>query len=119
MATASRFKQKVEFMPQQLLERLRSITRLKAMEESNDGFRLSEIDLKMRGPGDIFGKKQSGIPDFKYCDIANDSAIMFKAKEEAQLIINKDPDFRLPEYSVIGTTLERELQIRENYYGVG
>lgn len=119
IATASRLKQKVEFLPQQVLERLRSITRLKAMEESNDGFKLSEIDLKMRGPGDIFGKKQSGIPDFKYCDIANDSAIMFKAKEEAQLIINKDPDFRLPEYSVIGTTLERELQIRENYYGVG
>jgi ATP-dependent DNA helicase RecG len=119
MASASRFKQKVEFMPQQLLERLKSITRLKAMEESNDGFKLSEIDLKMRGPGDIFGKKQSGIPDFKYCDIANDSTIMFKAKDEAQSIINKDPEFVLPENCVIATTLERELQIRENYYGIG
>jgi ATP-dependent DNA helicase RecG len=89
------------------------------MEESNDGFKLSEIDLKMRGPGDIFGKKQSGIPDFKYCDIANDSTIMFKAKDEAQSIINKDPEFVLPENCVIATTLERELQIRENYYGIG
>lgn len=119
IATASRLKQKVEFLPQQVLERLRSITRLKAMEESNDGFKLSEIDLKMRGPGDIFGKKQSGIPDFKYCDIANDSVIMFKAKDEAQLIVNKDPNFVLQENTIIATTIERELQIRENYYGIG
>lgn len=119
MASASRIKQKVEFLPQQILERLKSITRLKAMEESNDGFKLSEIDLKMRGPGDIFGKKQSGIPDFKYCDIANDSVIMFKAKDEAQSIINQDPEFVSPENRVIATTLERELQIRENFYGIG
>jgi ATP-dependent DNA helicase RecG len=119
MATASRFRQKIEFMPQQILERLKSITRLKAMEESNDGFKLSEIDLRMRGPGDIFGKKQSGIPDFKYCDIANDSEIMFKAKDEAQLIVNSDPGFSRDENSIIVTTLERQLSQGENFYGIG
>ena len=66
-----------------------NIIRLKTMEETDDGFKISEIDMKIRGPGDIIGTKQSGLPDFKYADIVNDIDIMMKAKEDAQAEIFK------------------------------
>ncbi|MBN8544668.1 MAG: ATP-dependent DNA helicase RecG [Ignavibacteria bacterium] len=119
VASAARIKQKAEYLPQAVMDRLRSITRLKAMEESSDGFKLSEIDLKMRGPGDIFGKKQSGIPEFKYCDLANDSVIMLKAKDLAQNIIQNDPDLKQVEHQIIAETLEAQIASGENFYGVG
>ncbi len=119
VASAGKLQQQIEYLPQHILERWRSITRLKAMEQSSDGFKLSEIDLKMRGPGDIFGKKQSGIPEFNHCDIANDSQIMFAAKEQAQSIISSDPEFLEPENRVIARTLERLLHSADNFYGIG
>jgi ATP-dependent DNA helicase RecG len=118
-ASTGRLTTKVEYLPQEVMERLKSITRLKALEESSDGFKLSEIDLKMRGAGDIFGRKQSGIPEFRYCDLAEDSIIMFKAKDEAQKIINSDPDLVNSENQLIAHHLEKQLQSGENYYGVG
>lgn len=119
VASAGKISQPVEYLPQGVLERLKTITRLKAMEESNDGFKLSEIDLRMRGPGDIFGKKQSGIPDFRFCDIANDSAIMFEAKEDAQKIVLEDPTLTQPENRVIAKTLDNLISSSENFYGIG
>lgn len=119
VASAGKLQQQIEYLPQHILERWRSITRLKAMEQSSDGFKLSEIDLKMRGPGDIFGKKQSGIPDFRFCDIANDSQIMFAAKDQAQQIINSDPDLRDPNNVIIARTLDRLLKSEDNFYGIG
>lgn len=119
VASAGKLQQQIEYLPQQILDRWRSITRLKAMEQSSDGFKLSEIDLKMRGPGDIFGKKQSGIPEFRYCDLANDSAIMLSAKDQAQLIVNSDPGLKEPQNSVIARAIERRIHSEDNFYGIG
>jgi len=119
VASAGRLHQQIEYLPQHILDRWRSITRLKAMEQSSDGFKLSEIDLKMRGPGDIFGKKQSGIPEFRYCDLANDSGIMFAAKEQAQSVLDNDPDLKKEENAVIARTLEKLLQSGDSFYGIG
>ena len=58
--------------------------RLKTMEETNDGFKIAEADLKLRGPGDFLGTKQSGLPDFKVADIVEDQFILVQAKEKAQ-----------------------------------
>lgn len=65
-------------------------TRLKAMEEHSSGFKLAEIDLNLRGPGEIYGVKQSGIPDLKMASLT-DSTTIEKARGSAQKIINKDP----------------------------
>ena len=64
--------------------------RLSAMVKYSSGFKLSEIDLKLRGPGEIYGVKQSGIPDLKMASLT-DSKTIEKARAEAQEIIEKDP----------------------------
>lgn len=65
--------------------------RLKAMEKSQDGFKLAEFDLKMRGPGILSGSKQSGLPDFKMATLA-DIEIIKKAREAAQALTEQDPN---------------------------
>ena len=67
--------------------------RLRAMEQSNDGFYLSEIDLQLRGSGDIYGIKQSGIPDLKCADL-NDIEGLKKARDWATKILKEDPDLK-------------------------
>lgn len=64
--------------------------RMKAMEKHNSGFTLSEIDLELRGPGEVYGLKQSGIPDLKMASLT-DSETIEKARKFAQLIIDQDP----------------------------
>lgn len=61
--------------------------RMRIMTETNDGFELSEFDLKLRGPGDFFGKKQSGLPDFKIADIVHDYRILAVARDDAAEMI--------------------------------
>lgn len=86
-------------------EKIKSIIRLNAMVKTSDGFLLSEIDMKLRGPGDIFGTKQSGFPDLKIADINKDSALLVKAKQDAFEIINDDPNLVFPGDSLIRVKL--------------
>ncbi|MFA5820892.1 MAG: ATP-dependent DNA helicase RecG, partial [Candidatus Gracilibacteria bacterium] len=65
-------------------------TRMKAMESHNSGFELAEIDLKLRGPGEVYGVRQSGIPDLKMASLT-DFITIEKARKSAAEIINKDP----------------------------
>ncbi len=62
--------------------------RVNAMLETNDGFKISQRDLEIRGPGDIFGPRQSGIPYFKAADIVKDADLLMWASEDASMIIN-------------------------------
>jgi len=78
-----------------------AIMRLKAMEETSDGFRISEIDLKLRGPGDVIGKEQTGLPKFKYADIVNDIDILTMAKDLAFTIIAQDPTLSFPQHRIL------------------
>ncbi|GAB3793785.1 ATP-dependent DNA helicase RecG [Virgibacillus kimchii] len=73
--------------------------RMRIMTETNNGFELAEKDLQLRGPGDFFGKKQSGIPEFKVADMIHDYRALEQARKDAEEIIEKnlleeDPDFR-------------------------
>ena len=61
------------------------------MTETNDGFIIAEEDLNIRGPGEILGKKQSGLPAFNVADLSYDSDILEEAKLYAEKIITKDP----------------------------
>jgi ATP-dependent DNA helicase RecG len=62
--------------------------RMKIMTETNDGFVLSEKDLELRGPGDFFGKKQSGLPEFKVADMVHDYRALEVARDDASVLIN-------------------------------
>ncbi|MFT5365994.1 MAG: ATP-dependent DNA helicase RecG [Candidatus Latescibacterota bacterium] len=65
--------------------------RLDAMAQTTDGFEISEVDLKIRGPGQIFGTRQAGFPEFRFADLARDVDIVVLARGEAQKLLNQDP----------------------------
>jgi ATP-dependent DNA helicase RecG len=72
--------------------------RVQAMVETNDGFRIAEVDLQLRGPGEFFGTRQSGLPEFRVADLLRDAALLEEARREAQTIIAADPELRAPEH---------------------
>ncbi len=83
--------------------------RLSVMEKTNDGFRIAEEDLKIRGPGDFAGVRQSGIPDLVFSDIVRDAQVLAKSREIASLLLARDPDLSQPEHA----DLKSWLQSRE------
>ena len=84
--------------------------RIDIMCDTNDGFRIAEADLKLRGPGDLEGTQQSGMAfDLKIANIARDGQIVQMARDEAQKIIDDDPDCKKPEYATLWNRL-RELR---------
>ncbi|MCS7162440.1 MAG: ATP-dependent DNA helicase RecG [Bacteroidia bacterium] len=72
-----------------------ALSRLRALAQYKDGFRIAEIDLKLRGPGDFLGTKQSGLPEFKIADLIEDQPILEKARLAAQQLIAQDPTLQL------------------------
>jgi ATP-dependent DNA helicase RecG len=61
-----------------------------SMTETNDGFRLAEKDLELRGPGDFFGKKQSGLPEFKMADLVHDYRALEVARQDAEKLLSTE-----------------------------
>ena len=66
------------------IERATAVIRLKTMESTNDGFKIAETDLELRGPGDILGERQSGLPEFKFINLITDCELISKSKAEAR-----------------------------------
>ena len=84
--------------------------RIDIMCETNDGFRIAEADLKLRGPGDLEGTQQSGMAfDLKIADIARDGQLVQMARETAQPIIEEDPECKSEKYAILWQRL-RELR---------
>lgn len=91
------------------------IERMKIMTETNDGFILSEKDLELRGAGDLFGSKQSGLPNFKIGDIIGDFGALEAARQEATEIVN-NPKFLIdPQYLQLRQTLGLENITNQNF----
>ena len=84
--------------------------RLDILNRSNDGFYIASEDLKLRGPGDIFGVRQSGDMEFKLADIYTDASLLKTASQEADRLLREDPDFAAPEHQLLGRRLERYLE---------
>ncbi|MBP0962564.1 MAG: ATP-dependent DNA helicase RecG, partial [Oscillospiraceae bacterium] len=72
--------------------------RLKAMCETNDGFKISEEDLRLRGPGDFFGSRQHGLPEMHIADLCGDVKILDTAQRAAKELLASDPALSLPEH---------------------
>lgn len=79
--------------------------RLETMCKTNDGFEIADVDLRLRGPGDLAGTQQSGLPDFKISNLATDGAILTEARNAALKILEEDPQFQLPKNHVIASYL--------------
>jgi ATP-dependent DNA helicase RecG len=83
--------------------------RLRLMEETTDGFRLAEADLRMRGPGEFFGTRQSGLPDFRVASLL-DTRLIELAREEAARLLEDDPHLDKPEHSALARDVTRLYQ---------
>ena len=80
--------------------------RLEILKKSNDGFYIASEDLKLRGPGDLFGVRQSGLLEFKIGDIFTDARILQEASEEAAKLEEKDPELQREEHQALRKRLE-------------
>ena len=80
--------------------------RLEAIEKHNDGFKLAEIDLQLRGPGDLFGTRQSGLPTLKMARLA-DRDVLINARNEAARILHRDPHLTQPDHQLLADELSR------------
>ncbi|PIC87590.1 ATP-dependent DNA helicase RecG [Sporosarcina sp. P20a] len=81
--------------------------RMQSMTETNDGFVLAEKDLELRGSGDIFGRKQSGMPEFKMADLVHDFKALSIAREDAERLLNSDTFWKNDEYATLRGRLEQ------------
>jgi ATP-dependent DNA helicase RecG len=93
--------------------------RLKKMVDTTNGFEIAEADLKLRGPGDFLGTKQSGLPEFKFGDIVEDRLLLEQAKNDAWNLIKTDSDLENPEYKELKKVFEPYFKERSEFFGVG
>jgi len=82
--------------------------RLRAMTETGDGFEIARRDLELRGPGDFFGTKQSGLPEFKVADLMADFAVLEEARDDAAELVGRSEFWTATEYAELRRFLERE-----------
>ena len=80
--------------------------RMLSMTETNDGFRLAEKDLELRGPGDFFGRKQSGLPEFKMADLVHDYRALEAARQDAVTLIDSEAFWQSDDYAPLRRVLE-------------
>lgn len=91
--------------------------RLRIFAATDDGFRLAEEDLRLRGQGDLFGSRQSGVPAFRFADLQRDEDLLLRARDEAQRLLSADPGLvRSPE---VRGLLERRHADRLKLFAVG
>ena len=96
-----------------------STERLRVLERTHDGFKISEEDLRQRGQGDIFGARQHGLPDVKFLDLFRDRPIMERAKEEASSLILADEHLLLPENATFRRYFLAHYADKLDYAGIG
>ncbi len=88
--------------------------RLSVLEDSADGFKISEEDLKLRGPGQFLGTRQHGLPELKLVDISRDFAMILQTRDEARRILQKDPQLRAPSHRSLREELKRFMAKSES-----
>lgn len=93
-------------------------TRMHTMVNSHDGFKIAEVDLKLRGPGDLSGTQQSGVLNLKIADIIKDSQLLFLARNVAIEVLREDPDLALPKNKPLAMTYQKIITNRENWANI-
>jgi len=93
-----------------------SKARLKIMCETGDGFKISEEDLRLRGPGDFFGSRQHGLPEMHLADLGGDVNVLQRAQTEAKLLLDSDPELDLPEHQALKAKVERLFKLSSDSF---
>jgi ATP-dependent DNA helicase RecG len=97
------------------MERKSAIARLMTMASTTDGFAIAEADMKLRGPGDYLGTRQSGLPSFQFTDLVNDVQLIGITKQDARALIANDPQLRKIEHEMVKTEYQR-LKATDTHY---
>jgi len=92
--------------------------RMDIMTRTNDGFLIADEDLKLRGPGEFFGVRQSGLPDLKIADIIRDIKTLSTARDEAKALLRRDPCLRLPENIKLREKVMARFRETDNYFSI-
>jgi ATP-dependent DNA helicase RecG len=93
--------------------------RIAAMTGTNDGFRIAEVDLELRGPGDFFGTRQSGLPEFRVADLLRDGAMLEEARHEAFALVHADPQLAASEHRGLRGALLARWRGKLDLAGIG
>jgi len=96
-----------------------SKVRLRAMERTTDGFKIAEEDLALRGPGEFFGIRQSGLPDFRVAHILRDTPILIEARKEAFRLVQEDPELIHPSHGGLKDILIKRWKGRMELATIG
>lgn len=89
------------------------VDKLAVLEKTSDGFAIAEADLQLRGPGDILGTAQTGLPPLRIGDLLRDGAVMTQARVKAQEIFAKDPNLSTPEHLHLRDSLEKTAAVQQ------
>jgi ATP-dependent DNA helicase RecG len=87
----------------------RARERLEVMTTTDDGFELAEADLRMRGPGELWGVRQAGLPAFRMADLTRDEPLMLEAREAASAVVAADPHLLAPEHAALRAILRERF----------
>ena len=93
--------------------------RVEALVATTDGFELAEVDLEIRGPGEFFGTRQSGLPEFRTAGLVTHARLLEEARQDAQQLVARDPGLRLPEHRVLREALVARWRERLELASIG
>lgn len=96
-----------------------SFQRILAMTRTNNGFKIAEADLNIRGPGEFFGTRQSGVPNFKIANIIHDATLLEMAKQEAELLVKADRELNAPTHQLLKRMLQKHWRDNLEIASVG
>ena len=93
--------------------------RLQAMCETQDGFKIAEVDLEIRGPGEFFGTRQAGLPEFRAANLLTDGRLLEEARQEALALVERDPGLRAPDHRPLRDALVTRWREKLDLASVG
>jgi ATP-dependent DNA helicase RecG len=93
--------------------------RLKAMRDTNDGFKIAEVDLELRGPGEFLGTRQHGLPDFRVSNLIRDTRTLAEARDAAERWLALDPTLLAPESATLRAILTHRWKGRFGLAKIG
>jgi len=92
-----------------------TLKRVETMVRTNDGFEIAEVDLQLRGPGDIMGTQQSGQLNLKIADLSKDSQLVVLVRDEARRVLSEDPSLEHPSNLKLSEILKNTLRSKPNW----
>jgi len=116
---SEQFNYDFEYLSKSQIEANKSIIRMNAMLKYISGFDLSEIDMRLRGPGEILGFKQSGFPELKFSNLVTDKDLISKARSDAFNIVEKDPSYMNDDHRIIKNILEKNYSDKLKFSFIG